>query len=128
MKPLTREWTAKAEAEYASALRELRARKAPNHDAACFHAQQCAEKYMKALLQEAGIFFPKTHALELLLDLLKSAHPLLEPLRAQLRTLSALAVQIRYPGLFVDKSLAKEAVEICQEVRNLARQALKLKK
>ena len=114
MKPLTREWVQKAEADYGSALREHRARKMPNYDAACFHAQQCAEKYMKALLQEAGIAFPKTHALELLLDLL-------EPLRSCLRTLSILAVQIRHPGLFADKPLAKEAVEICQEVRRLSR-------
>jgi len=39
-----------------------------NPDSACFHAQQCAEKYLKARLQEAGLAFPKTHDL---LDLLK---------------------------------------------------------
>jgi HEPN domain-containing protein len=44
-------------------LRELRARKSPNYDAACFHAQQCVEKYLKARLQEAGIVFTKTHNL-----------------------------------------------------------------
>jgi HEPN domain-containing protein len=38
---------------------ELRARRAPNYDAACFHAQQCAEKYLKALLQEKEIEFGK---------------------------------------------------------------------
>ncbi len=43
MKPLTREWVNKAEGDYATAGRELRARKSPNYDAACFHAQQCAE-------------------------------------------------------------------------------------
>lgn len=48
MKPLTQEWVNKAEADFSSAQRELRARKNPNYDAACFHAQQCVEKYIKA--------------------------------------------------------------------------------
>jgi len=66
MKPLTREWIDKAEGDYASAQRELRARKLPNYDAACFHAQQCVEKYIKTRLQEADIAFPKIHDLGLL--------------------------------------------------------------
>lgn len=48
MKPLTAEWVAKAEGDLASANRELRARTHRNYDAACFHAQQCAETYLKA--------------------------------------------------------------------------------
>src|SRR5262245_6490438 len=54
MKPLTHEWIGKAEGDFATARREVRARKAPNYDAACFHAQQCVEKYLKALLQETA--------------------------------------------------------------------------
>lgn len=50
MQPLTTEWINKAEGDLTTARRELRARTAPNYDAECFHAQQCAEKYMKALL------------------------------------------------------------------------------
>lgn len=41
MKPLTHEWISKAEGDWHSAQRENRARKQPNYDAACFHAQQC---------------------------------------------------------------------------------------
>lgn len=52
MNVLTLEWIAKAEGDYASAGREYRARRNPNYDAACFHAQQVAEKYLKAWLQE----------------------------------------------------------------------------
>jgi HEPN domain-containing protein len=43
MTPLTQEWVDKAEGDFITATRELRARKSPNFDAACFHAQQCAE-------------------------------------------------------------------------------------
>lgn len=57
MKPITREWVDKAEGDYIAAQREVRARKNPVYDAACFHAQQCAEKYLKARLTEAGIRF-----------------------------------------------------------------------
>jgi len=59
MKPLTCEWVAKAEGDFATASREIRVRKSPNYDAVCFHAQQCAEKYIKALLQEDEVPFGK---------------------------------------------------------------------
>ena len=59
MLPLTSEWIMKAEGDYTTMLRVLRARNSPNYDAACFHAQQCAEKYLKARLQEEGLAFPK---------------------------------------------------------------------
>ncbi len=55
MKAITQEWVDKAEGDWATLLRESRARKNPNYDAACFHAQQSAEKYLKARLQEARI-------------------------------------------------------------------------
>lgn len=46
MKPMTLEWVAKAEGDFAVMEREARVRKKPNYDAMCFHAQQCAEKYL----------------------------------------------------------------------------------
>jgi HEPN domain-containing protein len=53
MKPMTAEWVAKAEGDFAMVERESHARKNPNYDGVCFHAQQCAEKYLKARLCEA---------------------------------------------------------------------------
>jgi len=69
MNPITLEWVAKAEGDFATAERELNVEDNPNYDAVCFHAQQCAEKYLKARLQESDIPFGKTHVLTLLLDL-----------------------------------------------------------
>ena len=40
MKPITREWVGKAEGDFGTVERESRARKDPNYDAICFHAQQ----------------------------------------------------------------------------------------
>ena len=44
MNATVKEWIAKAEADFATAGRERRARKNPNYDAICFHAQQGVEK------------------------------------------------------------------------------------
>ncbi|MGW8256832.1 MAG: HEPN domain-containing protein [Thermoguttaceae bacterium] len=70
MNPLALQWIVKAEGDFTSAQREYRARKNPNYDSACFHAQQCVEKYLKAVLQDREIPFRKTHDLNLLFDLL----------------------------------------------------------
>lgn len=40
MKPITREWIEKAEGDFAMMEREGRARKQPNYDGICFHAQR----------------------------------------------------------------------------------------
>ncbi len=126
MNPLTREWIDKAEGDFASAQRELRARKSPNYDAACFHAQQCIEKYLKARLQEAGIAFGKTHDLVTLLDMVIPAEPLWDPMRPQLRILSAFAVEFRYPGQSADKDIARQALRICRDLRNIIRMGLEI--
>src|SRR5690348_13041698 len=80
MKKVTREWVKKAEADH-RALAVLRHQNPPVHDVVCFHAQQCAEKYLKALLEELGQSIPKTHDLDLLLPLLLNPHPALKALR-----------------------------------------------
>jgi len=105
-------------------LRELRARKDPNYDAACFHAQQCAEKYIKACLQEEDIPFGKVHDLSALLDLIIAVKPGLEMLRPYMRIMSVYAVEFRYPGESADKQLAREAVLICKKVRITLRNTL----
>jgi len=126
MKPLTLEWIQKAEGDFASAQRELRARKIPNYDAACFHAQQCIEKYLKARLQEADIPFGKSHDLALLLDLALPIEPLWDTLRPQCRILNAFAVEFRYPGQSADKETARQAITICRNLRKILRSDLGL--
>jgi HEPN domain-containing protein len=117
MRPLTTEWIQKAEGDLATAHREVRARNAPNYDAACFHAQQAAEKYLKALLQENAIAFGKTHNLPLILDLLRERYPRLEFLRPTLAILNAYAVEYRYPGESAEKDVAMQAVKMAETVK-----------
>jgi HEPN domain-containing protein len=63
----------------------------------CFHAQQCAEKYLKAFLQEQERNVPKTHQLLDLLKLCKEVDPSLEILLPDLREIERFSVNVRYP-------------------------------
>ena len=111
MTPLTPEWIEKAEGDFAVAQRELRARKQPNYDAVCFHVQQCAEKYLKAILQEHNVRFAKTHDLIVLLDDVVRVAPLLDPFRESLGMMTDYAVTFRYPGDSASKEMARVAVK-----------------
>jgi HEPN domain-containing protein len=124
MNPLTIEWIEKAEKDFATASREFRVRKMPNHDAVCFHAQQCAEKYFKAILQERNTPFGKTHDLTVLLDLLTPAESSWELMRPNLERLNVFAVQVRYPGESADKTIAREALNLYRTIRSRARFSL----
>lgn len=95
MNPLTLEWIDKAEGDFATASREMRVRKLPNYDAVCFHAQQTAEKYLKAILQENRRPIPKTHSLVELLALIIEFEPVYLMLQPDLNVLEGYAVQYR---------------------------------
>jgi HEPN domain-containing protein len=126
MLPITLEWIEKAEGDWASLQREARARKNPNHDAACFHAQQCAEKYLKARLQEANVVFQKTHNLLDLLTLALAVEPGWIALQSDLAVLNNYSVDFRYPGKSATKAQAKSAVKHCRTIRKAARQSFGL--
>ncbi len=125
MNPLVEEWVTKAEGDFATANREMRARKAPNYDSACFHAQQCAEKYLKACLISEQKDFPKTHDLISLLELLDVFGPG-GSLDAELEELTVYAVQYRYPGESAGREESRRAIHIATELRSRARGRLKL--
>jgi len=116
----------KAEGDFAIMEREARVRKNPSYDGVCFHAQQCAEKYLKARLYEADIAFTKTHSLVALLDQLLLVEPLWEVYREHLAYLSVYAVKFRYPGESADKPQALEARKRCRFFRRVARESLGL--
>ncbi len=118
------EWIKKAEGDYNTALREYRAKKNPNYDASCFHAQQCIEKYLKSYLQKNNIYFPKTHDLNTLLDLILPLNPMWEAFRNKLKLLTVYAVEVRYPGENTEKEEARECIEIMKKLRNEIRREL----
>jgi HEPN domain-containing protein len=119
MKPLTAEWVQKAEDDFIVAKKMFRARKQPVYDAVCFHAQQCAEKYLKAFLQEHERDIPKTHKLLDLLKLCKAVDSSLEILLPDLREIERFSVNVRYPGMSADKEEARIAFKASEVVRAL---------
>jgi len=56
---VVREWVIKAENDLKNAAHTLKMGADCPTDTVCFHAQQCVEKYMKAVLVMSGIFFLK---------------------------------------------------------------------
>ncbi len=130
MRPITQEWVSKAEADFATADRELQVQPSPdrtlNYDAVCFHSQQCVEKYLKACLQEDNIAFNRTHDLNMLLDLLLPIVPSWETLLPNLDILTTYAVEFRYPGVSATQVLAAQAFQDCTVIRQTVRQHLGL--
>jgi HEPN domain-containing protein len=127
MNPAVDEWVSKAEGDFVTAGREVRARKSPNYDAVCFHAQQCAEKYLKAVLQENDKRIPKIHFLLELLALILKFDGSYEFLKADLEVLEDYSVKFRYPGDVAEKDEAQYAYVAARTVRNFVRQKLELK-
>lgn len=125
MNPLALEWVQKAEGDYTVA-QLLSSAGAPVHDAVCFHAQQCIEKYLKAWLQEAGVAFRRTHDLEELLDLIVPTIPAWDSWRPDFIALNTHAVEFRYPGRSASPQQAQDALTMCVQVRQTIRSSLGL--
>jgi HEPN domain-containing protein len=107
MSELRDEWVRKAEEDAAVAQW---ASGAGHCDAACFHAQQAVEKYLKALLVAQGKDFPKAHALRTLFDLTGMSEG--EGDLDELRWLTRQAAEVRYPGESATREDAGRAVRI----------------
>jgi HEPN domain-containing protein len=106
--------------------RQGRRSRIPVHNGACFHCQQCAEKYLKALLEELGRVVPRTHNLDDVLALLRPHHPTLYSLRRGLIFLTRFAVEFRYPGHNASSRQAAAALRWAEKVRAAARVLLGL--
>ncbi len=118
------EWISKAEGGYDTARRELAMHRRPNYDAVCFHAQQCAEKYLKAFLILREFEPPQTHNLIELLKLCATEDGSFELIHPFLDVLTTYAVDIRYPGEFSTKDEARDAVKAMKRVRDFVRRKL----
>jgi HEPN domain-containing protein len=127
MKLTTLEWINKAEDDFHVAEMSYRARRHPSYDAAVFHCQQCAEKYLKARLEEAGIAFLRTHDLLVLHQRALTVEPSWIVLQPFLIFLSPYAVAYRYPGMSATRLDARGALKNCREVRRVIRGAFGLR-
>ena len=116
-------WIAKAEEDYDVARSALR-RKKPWTFTACFHAQQCAEKYLKGMLVAKGNQFSKVHDLLKLSQECERAGILVAVDSKSLARLSLYAALTRYRGADPTSDEARDALEIAKAVRKFARKFL----
>jgi HEPN domain-containing protein len=123
MKRTTRGWVRKAESDFRLAVTIARGTK-PFHDEQCFHCQQSAEKYLKAIMEEHGLTIPKTHILVALVNLLAPHHNSLRSLRRGVDFLTRFAVDTRYPGDAANKRQAMSALRWASQVRDACRTIL----
>ena len=127
MQEITKEWAFKAEEDFDSANLLMRAGEAPIPDYVCFHCQQCAEKYLKAHLQEHEIEFERTHDLSPLLELCVALDKDFEGLDDDVHELDRYAVIVRYPGIIIKADTAEEALKQAGRVRKFVRSKLGIK-
>ncbi len=129
-----REWIAKADNDLTAGAQIIKLGDAAPTDTVCFHAQQCVEKYLKALLVFQSVPFCKTHDIQKLMSLIA---PALRPdlTEAEQVRLTEYAADIRYPdaGLVITLRDARHALAIARRVRRqirrlLPRQALRRKR
>lgn len=117
MSSIVLEWVERAESDFRVAQRESMVSVDPSYDAVCFHAQQCIEKLMKAVLIDRGQAPPRTHDLLALASQLAVVVPSWSWAAAELSTLSAAAVGFRYPGDPAEHEDADDMLDICRRVR-----------
>ena len=122
----TKPWVHKAEEDYAAALALQRRRRRPLPDVVCFHAQQCVEKYLKALLVYHRLYFPKTHDVLALAELAQPVAAHLELSRPALTDLKPYAVTFRYPDARATVVEARVAVRRMCHLRAILREELRL--
>jgi HEPN domain-containing protein len=118
IRELVSEWLRKADLDLLTVDRLCS--EDPFRDVVAFHAQQAAEKYLKALLTRHQIEFPKTHELRRLLELLAGVEPQLAASLADIKWLEPFGVDVRYPGDRPDTLPGDErrARELAQMVRD----------
>ena len=122
---LVRDWLRKADNDLINAVHTLKLGGECPTDTVCFHAQQCVEKHLKALLVLLGIPFSRTHDIAHLMSMVPLA--LAPSLNAdQQDLLTDYAASIRYPSSNDEVSLseARKAVAMARLVRREIRRQI----
>lgn len=122
---LARGWAAKAEEDLLAAEHLLALGENCPFGIAAFHSQQCAEKYIKAVLTWRSVPFPRTHDLLELLSLV-SPDMGVRVSPTELALLNRYSVEVRYPGEWepVTRADATSALEAARRVREAVRALL----
>jgi len=119
------QWVSHAEDDLRLARHGMKLPEDCPYELIAFHAQQCAEKYLKAYLVSCLVDFPYTHDIFRLLRLCRQRADWAGQLEDAGR-LVRYAITARYPteGLKVNREQAAEAIAIAQRVAQVVREAL----
>lgn len=120
-----REWVTHADEDLCVAEHTLTLKERCPFRLVAYHAQQCAEKYLKAFLVLHGVDFPYTHNIARLLELC-AEHGRWTIDVKDAEELTPFAITARYPGDDepVTESDARRAIDIARAVRKTVRDAL----
>ena len=114
---LPENWLAHAESDL-NLARVAQDRKEILPEQACFHAQQAAEKSLKAVLLFKRIEFPLTHDIEELVELVMQSGLVFPQEINEASLLTPYAAETRYPGHLeeVTPSDVNEAIRLAEAV------------
>lgn len=120
------EWIAFADEDLRVARQALKLSSSCPYRIVAYHAQQCAEKYLKAFLVYKRVDFPYTHDISRLLELSLKHGSWANDLVAAVR-LTSYAVTARYPGedAKINKKEALYSIELASLVRKTIKTVLK---
>ena len=91
----------------------------------CFHAQQSAEKAIKAVLRSRNIDFPLTHDLDVLLELAEKASLSIPTDVQKAGELTPYAVEARYPsGTDSHESDVQSSIQLAEAILNWAAKSI----
>ena len=122
------DWATYAEEDF-DVAKILLSKSKPLTTPSCFHSQQCAEKYIKAMLVAKNVEFPKTQDLLALNTLCHNAGIVTQFAQDSLDKLTAYtAIAYGIPSVKITLEEAGEAIEIATAVRKFSRAFLGLKK
>jgi HEPN domain-containing protein len=91
-----------------------------------FHAQQAAEKFIKAFLVRHQIEFSKTHNIAILRQLVVRVDPEVARTLATADSLTPYGVEFRYPGDLpsISRADGEKALRLAEETRDLILRSL----
>ncbi len=118
-----RNWFEKADQDLEMARRALDP-KQPLPEMACYHAQQCAEKYLKGYLIAHSVSFRFVHDLIYLTQLCIAHAPTFEKLMPAVEILDEYGATMRYPmegSVEPDIEAAREAIRLAEQVVTLVK-------
>jgi len=122
--PNVLEWLRVADDDLGAAMLLARGGRFPSQ--ACFHAQQAAEKCVKAVLTAVNQPFPRSHVLVLLYQLYPATAGPYALDQGDLLVLTPYADQVRYPGFTDVPTLAdaRRAILMACRIRRASRRRL----